>query len=155
MPDLRRSLRAPNYRTNGTLAPMAGKGSNIMKCLSVRVPWVYLTRDGRKPIELRSRSTAYRGTVILCAGRTIETRWGAEKYDTGPVGVTVCAAELVDVTPITPATFRKSCVIADIAEFNGWYAWHWRNIRRVPSLPYKGQLGLVNALPDLVSALGI
>jgi len=124
-----------------------------MKCLSVKQPWVNLTALNRKPVELRSWSRAYRGPVVLCAGAKVETRWGAKDYEAGPLGVTICIAELIDIRPINREDFALSCVKADFEEFKDWFGWHWGDIKRVSPVPVKGQLGLWEASTELRSAL--
>jgi hypothetical protein len=43
-----------------------------MKALSIRQPWAYLIITGDKDIENRTWATAYRGPVLIHAGKTMD-----------------------------------------------------------------------------------
>lgn len=124
-----------------------------MKCLSVKQPWASLIASGQKTVELRSWQRDYRGSLVICAGASPEIRWGAERYENGPLGVTVALVELYDIVPLTSALLRLSCVKADTDEFDNWFAWKLGLIRQLPPVPVRGQLGLWDAPEPLRSAL--
>lgn len=124
-----------------------------MKCLSVKQPWASLIASGQKTVELRSWQRDYRGPLVICAGVSPETRWGAERYDNGPLGVTVALVELCDIVPLTSSLLKLSCVKADAAEFHNWFAWRLKLIKQLPAISVRGQLGLWDAPESLRSDL--
>lgn len=113
-----------------------------MKALSIKQPWASLIAKGWKRIELRSWRTHYRGQLVICSG---SRAWkGLEPR--GPLGVTVCTLELVDVRPASRADADAACVPEDEFPY-GWYAWILKNPRPVAHVPVKGRLGIFD-LPD-------
>lgn len=108
-----------------------------MRVLSVRQPWASLIASGRKTIELRSWSTAYRGPVLIISG---SSPWrGRHEYEMGPRGVALCVVDLVDVRASTPADASA----AGLAPPPGYdYAWVLGAPRAVRQIPVKGRLGL-------------
>lgn len=121
-----------------------------MRVLSVRQPWASLIASGRKTVELRCWTTEYRGPVIILAGGT---PWRGDRrgHELGPLGVSLCVAELVDVRLAVPADAAAACVEPPA----DWYAWTLRVTRQLPARPVKGLLGLYVATPALLEAVGL
>ena len=100
-----------------------------MKGLSVREPWASMIASGKKTIEIRSRRTHHRGLLVICASQG---------------GGAVAIVDLIDCRP-----FRAS---DNTASGNVWrrysktrknhFAWVFRLVRRVRSVPIKGRLSL-------------
>ncbi|HEY4116292.1 MAG TPA: ASCH domain-containing protein [Byssovorax sp.] len=117
-----------------------------MKALSVKQPWAELIASGRKSIELRTWSRAYRGELLIVSGLRFDAR-GAEHNVDGPRGVAVCVVDLVDVRVATFGDAGASCydkidefIRADVT----LYAWVLANPRRVAPTAVRGVLGVFN-----------
>lgn len=113
-----------------------------MKALSILQPWAWLIVNGHKNIENRKWRTAYRGPVLIHAGKTygkIDYEADVEHYrrkfgQLPPreemIGGIVGIATIVD------------CVSHSESEwFNGPYGFVLRDAKPLPFRPYKGQLG--------------
>ena len=101
-----------------------------MKALSVRQPWASLIASGKKTIELRTRKINFRGDVLICVSK--------HKQGTGPKGVAICIAEIIDCRPAIKDDSVNAC--CEISQNE--YAWILTNIRPVSHFPVKGSLGL-------------
>jgi len=115
-----------------------------MKVLSVREPWASLIIEGKKPIELRTWKTRYRGRIMI--------------HRSGKDGGIVGMAELVDIFEIkskdqfhslrdkhkAPHAFYKGKI----------YAWVLKNAKPMKFLPCKGRLGLWALPEDMVIRAG-
>lgn len=121
-----------------------------MKALSVREPWATLIATGRKPIELRTWSTDYRGPLLICCGgrpwqnTTGRTPIGITEEEIGricaqPLGIAICTVELVDVRPATAFDAHRACVAPDIERE---FAWVLSDPCPVAPVPIKGRLNL-------------
>lgn len=119
-----------------------------MKALSIRQPWAELILSGRKKYELRKWRTAFRGTIAIHAGLTIET---ADVISAGLAGislVTGAVVGLVDVVDCVPFESRHAEELhAAGVYFREWpearFAWVLTNPWRLPvPIPCKGKLGL-------------
>ncbi len=113
---------------------MSKKPDDNLRALSVKQPWASLIAEGLKTVELRTRSTPYRGQVLICA--SLSPRRGTP-YPIGPLGVSVCLVDLVDVAPATKRDADGACCNVSPGEF----AWFLRNPKPV-QFPVLGKLGL-------------
>lgn len=100
-----------------------------MKALSVKQPWANLIASGRKTIETRLWSTAYRGELLIVSSKT-------PRID--PAGCALAICTLVDCRPMTTEDQEAACC----ERYPGAFAWVLRDLRRVDSWPVKGRLGL-------------
>jgi hypothetical protein len=114
------------------------------RCLSVKQPWASLIASGRKTIELRTWRTRYRGPLIICAG--LSPRRGTE-FEIGPLGVSICVVDLVDVREPLSGDDLLSCCDVSPREL----AWVLKNPRRFPAIPVKGMLSLFAPPPELAA----
>lgn len=81
-----------------------------MMALSVRQPWAWAILHGGKDVENRSWRTAYRGPLLIHAGRRPDTAtpWPAPPdcpfphLDQLPYGALAGLVELIDVVPYSP-----------------------------------------------------
>lgn len=126
-----------------------------MKCISIRQPWAGLIGSGRKTIELRTWSTSYRGPLLVLAGGAFaagDVGWPK----VGPRGVALCIVDLVDVRPATREDAERACSKRPEHDDNGkpHFAWMLSNPRPVKHVPVKGRLGLYDADPTLLEAIG-
>ncbi len=116
--------------------------------LGIRQPWAELILRGIKTIEVRSLSTAKRGTILVYASKKISNQPAAiaatESYgldlDLLPKGVLVGSVEISDCSPCTAADSNSCCLPA--AQIEGKFAWRLSNPKRfaktvpVRFLPY-------------------
>lgn len=119
-----------------------------MKALSVRQPWASLIASGHKSIELRSWSTKYRGPILILAGSNV---WrGSEHPIIGPLGVSLCLVNLIDVRPVVASDTEAACIVPP----DGFdFAWVLANPREVRRVPVKGKLGLYSVDEALLKAI--
>lgn len=120
------------------------------KALTVKQPYADLMtcpidRDengkdiAAKRIEVRSRSTNYRGDLLVCSS--------ANPVDPAGIhlsGVTCGFVEVYGVKPVeqfTKEDWVATCIPEDKRPRKGW-GWLLRNPRRVVEMPIKGQLGI-------------
>lgn len=127
-----------------------------MKILSIKQPWAWLIVNApealRKDVENRTWWSGYNGPVLVHASvkadrdamadesiaRILDARGVALRG--GVVGIT----EIVD------------CVTTHSSKwFNGPYGFVLRNSRALPFVPWKGQLGLRDAPPELLRKLNL
>lgn len=94
--------------------------------------------EGRKTIEVRSRRTHYRGTLLICASRG---------------GGAVAIVEVVDCRPLTAADdVASGGVWSAFPDSHTHYAWILRLVRRVASEPIKGSLSFFEVSDERFSA---
>lgn len=123
---------------------------DIYNALSVKQPYADLLvkpvaqdDNGRfiaeKTIEVRSRTTNYRGDLLVCSS-ALPVMPGRES------GVTLGLVELYEVKPVEQFTaddWERTCIPAEErAKIKKGYGWMMRNPRRVIEMPIKGQLGV-------------
>jgi len=118
-----------------------------IKALTIRQPWAELILRGRKPFELRSWKTHYRGPILIHSAMKVNSYFARElglnpeKLITGAfVGVAV----LSDVRPYTRA---DSKLLKERRAGGGWYpnlfSWVLTKPRRLSApIKAKGRLGL-------------
>lgn len=118
--------------------------------LTVRQPYAqrlvtaaYVDDDGtvygEKSIEVRTRSTNYRGDLLICSSAAPEIPGLLS-------GVTLGFVEVYDVRPIESfgeQDWLNTCIPPDQRPKKG-YGWFVRNPRKVVEMPVKGQLGIYN-----------
>ena len=86
-------------------------GDVSLKAITIRQPWVELILQGRKPYEIRSWRTLYRGPIMLHAAKALDkSALVALEIDASSLfrGGFVGRAELKDCRPFTERT-RGSC----------------------------------------------
>lgn len=115
-----------------------------MKALTICQPYAELIARGVKLIENRTWPTAYRGPLLILAGKSRD--WLCEgddaEFPNMAFGAAVATAVLYDCLPV-----------ADLPEYlrghehaDGPWCWLLRNVRRVPSpIPMRGAQGLWEA----------
>ncbi len=117
-----------------------------LKALTIRQPWAELILRERKPYELRSWKTNYRGPLVIHAaakidaGDAVQLGFRPEKLITGAfVGVAILSA----VRPYTKSDaklLRKRR--AGFGWFPHYFSWVLKKPRRISPMKAKGQLGL-------------
>ena len=101
-----------------------------MKAISIRNPWADLILGGEKTIEVRTWQTKYRGDLLICSSAN-------PKIEGMISGYALCIVSLDDIEPFKPWHCKAAC-IDDWAE--GYYAWHFSNVRLVAPFKVKGKL---------------
>lgn len=122
------------------------KTSGAVKALTIRQPWAELILRGRKPYELRSWRTKYRGPLVIHAAAKIDA-WDARHFGLDPESLVTSAfvgfAILSDVRPYTREDAR---LLKKRRAGHGWFAhnfaWVLKKPRRIQQVKAKGQLGL-------------
>lgn len=143
-----------------------------MKALTLTQPWASLVANGSKEYETRSWETMYRGPLAIHAAKSypkdcralIEQhafKWSLrDEVFPLPLGAIIAVVDLVGVRHID-LVFRLHQPKQFEYEFGdyslGRFAWHIRNVRRLPlPIPCKGALSLWNVpahIADTISAL--
>jgi hypothetical protein len=119
---------------------------SVLKALTIRQPWAELILRGRKPFELRTWRTKYRGPLVIHAAAKVDD-WGARHFGLNPEKLTTSAfvgfAILSDVRPYTRADAR---LLKKTRAGYGWFphnhAWVLTKARRISPVKAKGQLSL-------------
>jgi ASCH domain len=117
-----------------------------LKALTIREPWAELILRGRKPFELRTRRTKYRGPLVIHAAAKVDD-WDARHFGLNPEKLTTSAfvgfAILSDVRPHTRADAR---LLKKTRGGYGWFphnhAWVLTKAPRISPVKAKGQLSL-------------
>ena len=128
-----------------------------MKGITIRQPWVELILQGRKPYEIRSWGTSYRGPLMLHAAKALDkSALVALGIDASSLfrGGFVGRAELKDCRPFTRADAKV--LRRDGAFVGKWsagrFAWELANVSRLPTpVPFRGALGLFSITSRIVS----
>jgi hypothetical protein len=128
------------------------KNSRI-KALTIRQPWAELILRGRKPLELRSWSTKYRGPLAIHAAIKVDTG-AARRLGLNPeqltTGAFVGVAVVVDSRPYS----RDDALLLKKRRAGfGWlpytFAWVLKTPRRISPVKGRGQLSLFKVSKDV------
>lgn|SRR5262249_5584986 len=118
-----------------------------VKALTIRQPWAELILRGRKPYELRSWRTRYRGPLVIQSALKVDSE-DARQLGLQPDKLTrsafVGVALLTDVRPYTKEDAR---LLRKNRADGGWspnlFVWVLKKTRRISHpIKAKGQLGL-------------
>jgi len=131
-----------------------------MKALTWKQPFAELMFYGK--IETRTRTTNYRGPVLICAGkqtystvqliamcgtqfeRTNGIFQAKKKQILSDCGHAIAVAELVGCRQMTPEDAEKCFV-----DYKPWlYCWIFEKPRRIQPFPFKGVQGWKTLSPD-------
>lgn len=133
------------------------------RCLSVRQPWAWSIIRGHKKAENRTWKTAYRGPLLIHAGKSIdhcgiETIKIDEKLPTGIImpkhlvtGCIIGSVTLEDVISVRDLTEsqRRDRRISEWA--TGPYCWILSHpVEFIKPIPYKGALRLFNVPEEVL-----
>jgi hypothetical protein len=121
-------------------------GNTPFKALTIRQPWAELILRGRKPFELRSWRTNYRGPLVIHAAANVDS-YQARRLGLNPENFITSAfvgvAVLSDVRPYTRADARLlKKKRAGLGWFPGNFSWVLKKPRRISPVTAKGQLSL-------------
>jgi hypothetical protein len=114
-----------------------------VKAISIRQPWAWLIVHGHKDVENRKWATAYRGPILIHAGRTpdpdlerLRDRWLRE-------GIPVPDAAALEYGGVVGQATVVDCVTAHPSRwFWGPYGFVLTEARPLPFFPIAGRLGI-------------
>ena len=126
------------------------KEGGPVRALTIRQPWPELILRGRKPFELRSWRTKYRGPLVIHSAARVDSQSATVlglNPDTLTSGAFVGVALLTDVRPYTRSDSRL--LNKRKGNVGGWspglFAWVLKKPRRItPPIKAKGKLGLIS-----------
>lgn len=128
-------------------------GANAVKALSILQPWAWLIVNGHKDIENRKWRTAFRGDVLIHAGKGLDLdslMWLANNFhelglsnDLGGKLIAIARNEIrLDRGGIVGMATVTACVDASQSKwFNGPWGFELAAARPVPFVPLRGALG--------------
>lgn len=112
---------------------------DMFSALSVKQPYAGQIAYGEKTIEVRSKTTAFRGDLLICSSKKPNIP-GLE------CGFALAIVELYDVKPVeefTPEDWEQTCIPKEIrGNYSNCWGWMLRDNRRVIEWPVSGQLGI-------------
>lgn len=122
-----------------------------MKALTICQPYAELIARGDKIIENRTWPTAYRGPLVIHAGKSRE--WlepdDLTDYPTMAFGAIVAIADLINCQ-----RFEQLSVDLQRHEHaNGPWCFVLANVRRTAVIPYRGAQGFFD-VPDAILSVG-
>ena len=127
-----------------------------MKAITLHQPWASLIAVGVKQYETRGWPTAYRGTVAIHAGKTVDEvmvdqLWD-EEWGELPTGAVVAIADLTGCIRMTWDACNQAYSSGE-DRYGDWrpgrFAWKLENVRAIDPIPARGQQGLWDWEGDL------
>jgi len=124
-----------------------------MKALTIRQPWAWAITHGYKKFENRTWQTSYRGPLLIHAGRRFDQEgldWIKATFPNLPMpeqfqqGGFVGMCKLVDVVTESASPW-----------FFGPFGFVLSDVQRVEFIPWRGQLRIFSAWPQITSIGGV
>jgi hypothetical protein len=118
-----------------------------IRALSIRQPWAELILRRRKPIEIRTWKSEYRGWLLIHASGNWEAT-SAREMGINKHAVTQSAfVGIAKVKEIRPFTRKDASLLKKKRGGDGWwgpgqFAWVLESVHRIEPIPFKGRLGL-------------
>ncbi len=117
-----------------------------VKALTIRQPWAELILRGRKPYELRSWRTKYRGPLVIHAAAKVDSD-DARQLGLNPETLTTgCFVGIAVLSDVRPYTGTDAKLLSSKRAGGDWYpnlfSWVLMKPRRISPVKAKGQLGL-------------
>ena len=123
-----------------------------MKAITIKQPFATLIAEGLKEYEFRSWKTAYRGKILIHAGRSVDKEAMKKFAGLGleyPLGCVLAKAELTDCVLVDERLKeelrgKNAQVYSGTTENPEWqgYGFRLENVEKVERIPVKGMLGL-------------
>ena len=116
------------------------------KALTIRQPWAELILRGRKPFELRSWKTKYRGPLVIHAAMKIDAE-DARQLGLNPEKlITSAFVGVAILSDVRPYTREDANLLKKRRAGFGWFpdnfSWVLKKPRRISPVKAKGQLSL-------------
>lgn len=126
-----------------------------LPALSIRQPWAWLIVNGIKDVENRDWFTAFRGEVLIHAGKTRDVdQYEAASAMAALVGVEIPPMDALDYGGFVGRSVIHDCVTDyDSHWFVGEYGFLLRDSRPMTFVPYRGMLGFFNVPADVVERM--
>lgn len=122
------------------------------KALSIQQPWAWLLVNGHKDVENRSWPTAYRGPLLIHAGKKFDDEGWAYVRFRHP-GVEMPALGSFQMGGVVGIARLVDCVReSESPWFFGPYGFVLADAHEIPFLPMRGQLGLFPVHPPRAEA---
>ena len=117
-----------------------------VKALTIRQPWAELILRGRKPYELRSWKTKYRGPLVIHSAMKVDSD-DARQLGLNPEMLTTgCFVGIAVLSDVRPYTGKDAKLLSSKRAGGDWYpnlfSWVLMKPRRISPIEAKGQLGL-------------
>ena len=121
-------------------------GHSSTKALTIRQPWAELILRGRKPFELRSWRTNYRGPLVIHAAAKVDA-WDARHFGLDPESlVTSAFVGFAILSDVRPYTREDAKLLKKKRAGYGWFphnfSWVLKKPRRISPVSAKGQLSI-------------
>ena len=117
-----------------------------MKALTICQPYASLIITATKRVENRSWATAYRGPLVIHAGKS--TAWITEDSEFAlPRGVILGTVDLINCVCLREYEKKYD---SDDQWANGPWCWVLRNPQLLPHIPYRGAQGLFDIPDDFI-----
>lgn len=121
-----------------------------LPCLSVRQPWAWLIVNGHKPVENRSWSTAFRGRLLIHAGKTLDASYLEEVQQSLVLEFGAAAPVLPPIEQLERGGIVGEAVVTDCVRehesryFTGPYGFVLADAKPLPFVPWRGMQGFFN-----------
>lgn len=127
-----------------------------MKALTIHQPWAWAIAQGHKRIENRSWYTSHRGSLLIHAGRSIQSIESGRRY-IERLGLRVPDRGTLVFGAIVAIARVKACVevetVLDEPFAEGPVCWLLTDVRAVDPFPYSGAQGLFEVPESVVDQL--
>lgn len=120
-----------------------------VKSLSIKHPWMQWTLEGVKRAERRPWNTHYRGPVLLCSSKELDTSAATEDAETRGwrYGMALAIAELVEVRPMRDEDTALTCCALQ----QGAFVFIWGKVTPLDKpFEVRGLPGLFEVADDLI-----
>lgn len=125
-----------------------------MKALSIQQPWAWLIVNGYKAIENRTWATAYRGPLLIHAGKKIDTSarfWLRQHFPNIALPASFDLGGIVGRALLVRCVHERgtdhTLTVDERRWFFGPYGFLMYHAKPLPFRPLRGQLGLFE-VPD-------
>jgi hypothetical protein len=152
---------AATRKWNQQTTPSAGESNDLpsARALTIRQPWAELIIRGRKPYEIRSWRTRYRGPLLIQAAAKLDSESAIECVLNPHALVTGAFVGIAFLTDVRAYSRKDSRKLRANRAGGGWYpglfSWVLTRPRRIsPPIKAKGRLGLIKVPPSVLQRIG-
>lgn len=126
-----------------------------MRALSIRQPWAWAIVQADKRIENRRWATPYRGTILIHAA----ARWGRHEQSARAYLMMTRGLDIPDPPDLGGivgiATLARVVCKSRDSWFEGPFGWALEDVRPLPFVPLRGNLGLFRVPEAVLGKLGL